>query len=756
MRYRFTLNSAELGAFILTKSPRGFDKMEIVVKRGPEYHGFFYEQITKLEFFCNGAGKEYIDEFRETYGIDGIINIAIEVACGGGVREDSLDYSLDYSDDYGSEAYGGVEWEEFYTGILDLKTWETLEGVTKVDIIQSDFFQKVRNRLDTKVDLFGLESLDGTALSAFTYGPYDLNLHSKALLLQGRLTMFEPSVTPLMYLPATLDTMYVTLPFDYIEYDELSGLLHSSATITSNAASLSPDPVYTNNSGQTETVELTYDFVGTLTDIIAWDRFYTLQLVYRIGPSFTGYTTIATLADYGSKNIISSVAMTQAVNEQGTISVNVPNGNSLYLSFVLANYDNDPSSPKNAFITLDFTTCQLDFKNVSTTPATTGQAFAKFEAGAQIARTITDQLDSFRSNYFGRLNSEPYAYDVNGCGAFGAFLNGFMVRGFPVTGDNARTIRLSMNDYFKGLSAIENLGLGVEEVGGVYYVVVEPREYFYDVSATILTLSNVPDIKRYELPEYYYNRVKVGYNKWETEFINGLDEINSQRQYDTKIKAVDNELTLISELVASGYRLEAARRNQYSDSFTEDSEYDEDNFYVALNRTVDGSNIPTSLDVCEKDENFDQVNNILSPETSYNLRLSPARNYLRHNNIVNAGLTKYAGREVKFTSGEGNYKVESELTNDVCPGRWNNEPFSENQDVQWDHVNNSDKDPIWLPEGADCKWPISRTQHNLIMANPKGVIELSDSAIGHVKYFILEYKFKPDAMSEFKLLRAYE
>lgn len=756
MRYRFTLNSAEMGAFILTKSPIGFDKMEILVRRGTEYHGFFYEQNVKLDFYCNGAGREYIDEFRELYGIDGVINITIEIACGGNAEVDAPDYSIDYSDDYGSEVPGDIEFEEFYTGILDLKTWESIDGITKVDIIQSDFFQKVRNRLDTKVDLLGLESLDGTALTPFTYGPYELNLHSKALLLQGRLTLFEPSVTNLMYLPGSpSDTMFVTFPFDYIEYDELAGLLSGGAAVTSTEAGLTPEPIFTNTSGQTETIEITYDFIGSITDIIAWDRSYNLSITYRYGADFNSASS-AFIIDYGNKSILSSVVMTQLVNEQGVLSLSIPNGHSVFFQFVLSNYDNNSASPQTTSITLDFSTCKIDFKNVSTTPATVGQAFAKFETGAQISRVITDQLDSFRSSYFGRLNSEPFAYDENGCGAFGAFLNGFMVRGFPIAGDNARTIRMSMNDYFKGLSAIENLGLGVEKIDGIYYVVIEPREYFYDINTTILTLNNVPDIRRYELPEYYYSRVKVGYNKWETEFINGLDEINSVRYYDTKIKSVDSELTLISELVASGYVLESARRNQYVDSFTEDSEHDEDNFYVSLNRTVNGSDVPTSLDVCEKDENFAQVNNILSPETSYNLRLSPARNYLRHNNIINSGLTKYPAREVKFTSGEGNYKVESELTADTCPGRWNNEPFSEGQNVQWDHANNSDKDPLYYPEGADAKWPISHTQHKLIMANPKGVIELSDSDTDHIKYFILDYKFMPDGLSEFKLLRAFE
>ena len=47
----------------------------------------------------------------------------------------------------------------------------------------------------------------------------------------------------------------------------------------------------------------------------------------------------------------------------------------------------------------------------SLAPATVSKAFAIFETGAQIARVITDQTDSFRSSIFGRTNSKPYSYD---------------------------------------------------------------------------------------------------------------------------------------------------------------------------------------------------------------------------------------------------------------------------------------------------------------------------------------------------------
>ena len=303
-----------------------------------------------------------------------------------------------------------------------------------------------------------------------------------------------------------------------------------------------------------------------------------------------------------------------------------------------------------------------------------------------------------------------------------------MVRGFPTTGDNARSIRMSMNDFFNGLNPIWNLGMGIEKDGDNYYLVVDGKDYFYDVDTVMLQLNNVPNLKRSVAPEYHCNRVNIGYNKWETEFSNGLDQVNSKRQFDTLNSFIDNPLELISELDASGYRLELTRRKQYPDSFTEDSSFDEDNFIVCLNRS-ESLGVPTMLDVAEKDENFDSVGNIISSKyaTTYNLRITPERNYVRWSNVINAGLTKYPGREVKFTSGEGNYKITSKFTDDDCLGSWNNQTLEAGQNLQWDDVNNLDQNPIWIPEILTFQFPVTWTQYKIIVANPKGVFEVSKS-----------------------------
>jgi hypothetical protein len=759
MIFRVTLINPTLGSLILTKEPKGLSDIAPTIKRG-ENHGLTTEIDVKLEFFCGGAGKEFIDQVQEEQGVDAEILITIEAFCGCIPGQDAPDYSEDYSDDYGSIIGGSCEedFEDFYLGQLELKTWTTDDVFTKVNIKPRGILETVKNRLDTKVDFFASETLDGTSIDNWIFGAdHQITMHSKEIVFKSNVIMDTgdyAEVPNLFMSTGVTDNLFAEFPLELSDYDEI-GVNVMTSDFLSYDGSGTPDAIYTNDGDESVDITVTYNFVGTIEELSPLIRGFQLLIRYKVDNTFygTGSTTLQSYTPF--IDIVGGVQYTENINISGSFGITVTSGKSFYLFAEFNSYDTGGIFNPSPLITFNFSTAEVILEQASTTEETTSKAFAVFEAGAHIARMITDQNDSFRSNYFGRTNSEPFAYDENGCGAFTAITNGFMVRGYPIDPNdtNSRTIRMSMNDYFRGLNAIWNLGLGIEKDGDDYFIVVDTKDYFYDVATTILTLNNVPNLKRSEAPEYYYNRINAGYELWETEFTAGLDEFNSKRQFDTGIKSIDNTLEIISPLVASGYRIERARRNRFTDAFSEDSEDDEDNYIICLNRDLYAGE--PVLGAAEKDENFNDVQNINSRETAYNLRISPMRNIIRHSNLINSGLTKYAGREIKFTSGEGNYKMTSEFDSDNCPGNWNNNSIGENENFAWDDADNTDSTPIWLPEILEFQYPLTLTQFKAIEANPKGVINVSDSDTGHIKGFILELKYKPSELTEFKLLRAY-
>lgn len=822
MRFRITLENPTLGTLVLTKMPKGIDSIYPTILRSPN-HGLTIETDVKLEFYCKGAGKEFIDEVQETQGIDAQILITIEAFCGCEPATEAPDYSIDYSDDYGSMVGGDCDegFEDFYLGELELYTWETKDGLTKVNIKPRGILETVKNRLDTKIDLQALESLDGDVFEDEFNTPYDLTLHGKTIIQTAELQYVENPDTiiiggdvgvipagweqvgediesldvPFLFADPAKETQHsysqTAIPGEIIlnevdTFSEEANTIARNDVFPANDIQIQSTTVYTisNSGSDVYNIDIQFRFAHVMylkvTNLLidAGDKIficdYTVDCylsigntVYQLGGTYSNLidTTFnpETEGDYAWQII----PFEEFSFDTSLLGVSINDGDEvkLYVKIGTSNSIERPATPlssysidvyESTFIHSDFGYGEKSFFNItqtSTVPETTSKAFPIFETGAQIARCITGSNDSFRSNIFGRVNSEPYAYEENGCGSFNAITNGFMVRGYPLT---ERTVRMSMNDYFKGLNPIWNLGLGIEKENDNYYIVVDSKEYFYDVDTVLMTINNIPHLLRYESPEHYYNIILAGYDKWQIELTNGLDEPNSKREYYTGIKSVDNKLDLVSSLVASAYRLEVTRRNRYKDTLTTDSEYDEDNYIIALNRSVDESDIPTDLDVAEKNENFAEVTDLLSPETSYNLRLTPVNNILRWGNVINSGLTKYTEREIKFTSGEGNYKMTSQFDADTCPGNWNNESLSQSQNIQWDDVNNTFSDPIWIPEIIEFDYPVKFSEFKTIEANPKGVFNVSESETGHIKGFILEFKYVPNGVSHFKLLRAFE
>jgi hypothetical protein len=101
-------------------------------------------------------------------------------------------------------------------------------------------------------------------------------------------------------------------------------------------------------------------------------------------------------------------------------------------------------------------------------------------------------------------------------------------------------------------------------------------------SNTVLTI-NSPSRKTREVDtDNIFSRIKIGYKKYtDIEDTNGLDAFHTVREYSTRIKAVENELELLSKFVADPYALEYTRRKAL-DKDTNDWKYDDEIFIICL------------------------------------------------------------------------------------------------------------------------------------------------------------------------------
>jgi hypothetical protein len=805
MNLRYTLNNDIEGEHITAYSPKGWEDMELVLKRHEKYDGIFKDYTVKVDFFC-GAGKEYIDNIYDTQGIEGEVTILIEIDC-----DDSGDY------------------DTIYEGIVMMRTYEKTSAApeyTRVNLMQDGIIQSVLSRLETKVDLAGLETLDGTALTAFDFGPYVITLHSKMIKKISELSFSEDSITDVINLIPTpegwvrhgvdadnVDILYhiseatrtlehsfsQSIIPDLYSLNEVNlytgdlSTLTRSITYPGDNAQIQSESMYIVANSLPESFTISGKFIAGVQVDFDWitgnageysvAAAITPRLYLQVGDSITLLDT---------KPLISGSALIDSIGGPVTATVSPIPFTELSFEFnetitgvededvirVYLKFDSTRLAERPGtigwsynvdmflyvFIKKEFSEEESSFIKItedSLTAASTANAFAIFETGAQIARVITDQADSFRSSLFGRTNSQPYSYDSNGCGSFMAFVDGLQGRGFPLA-DNPVT--MSMKDYFEGLHPIQNIGLGIMQENGNHYILIEQKEFFYR-QETILTLNNIVNLNTKVDEKAFYNLVNIGYSEWEKEGTNGLDEYNSKRQFALKNKMIGNKLDLISPFVGSPYAFEETRRKQYTDFPTEDTNYDKSIFPICLNRTVDEAGIPTNLTEAEKDENFSNVENTLSPETSYNLRISPARNFRNFFNTISTSVSKSNAtlKDIKFTYGEGNPKMISTLADSCDPG--NQSEIDEGGNIELLIPNASDYyKPLITGEKDTFDAPFSKSQYDLLnVIDENGVpniykqIDYSTTTENHISGYIDEIRWLPvRGKASFKMARAYD
>jgi hypothetical protein len=727
MILRYTLNNETEGEHICTYSPKGWEDTELVLKRHDKYDGVFKDYTVKVEFFC-GAGKEYIDNIYDTQGIEAEVTVLIEIDCNE----------------------SGV-YTTLYEGKIIMKTYEKVSAApeyTRVNLEQDGITQTVLNRLETKINLSSEETLDGTTVDPLDYLNYDLTMHSKALSLGAEFEVLTPTDTSSGFNNG--DDVLVDIPLTFTVSE-----IADTETVVNNYYTAGTIPHIFENNEELTSLTISYRMKGSLT-LNATDPtakyeiedFWLVRgypglspIVYQTNSAgqFTGDYTIE--FDFEDEETIASPAEGDLLR--------------FYLFIQTAPPDDPDIDPLDNFpftltLTMDEGATYVNINAESIEDDTTANAGLIFETGADIARKITNQIDAFRSNYFGRIGSQPYSYAANGCGAFTAITNGFQIRGFP---EADKPITISMKEYFDGLNAIHCLGLGIKEESGETFIEIEPKDYFYR-EETILTLSNIVNLKTRLDEKYFFNRIAIGYKSWRKEGRNGLDEFCTKYNYSLLLKSISNELNAVSEFIAGPQTIERQRRQQFINTSTTDEEYDNNLFIICLNRDGD-------LTLAERDENFDNIDDVNSPETIYNVRIKPARNLRNWLKILGTSVIKSNDtlKTVKFSSAEGNYKIQSEGTEICDPG--NQDLIVSNDDIEL--MVPGSFNPLFTGEIDEFDAPFSFQDYQTLkeidvdgVPNYYKKIEYSTTDEDYLEGFLDDLRYKPvKGVATFKMRRAY-
>jgi hypothetical protein len=705
-QFRATLDNTAEGE--LTIQVGGWDNAIMKIERNREYHSLveFYDQ--PLIFWSPDGGYDYVKTVEASQGVDATIDITIEI-----------------SEDFGDT------WETVFIGVLALETIKEIDFYKlECGVKRNDFWSKFINRKSTPVSITTGLSLDGDAVSSAN--TIDINLTCQKLRkTYSRRNIYLQDVEEKSsgtYVPGATTVHYLIPTMSVNNIDEIDERFNYDTHITDTSPTDDLKYVFKVEDPGDISIEIEKWFHITFSDSTTVDlRWYVqfrksgvLGSAQQIGIAYTG---------------ISNLGLFSNDNSLDTFSETLDIGDEIYIYGVLEftnpatipddiEFFSDYENPANLGTTIGF---QVDiFYDTEYQDTDTEGVF--IGAGAQaILRKIISDNNTYTSTYFG-----------SGCGQYFSIMKGLHLRGYSMS---EKSFFMSFDDWWNGADPIFCLGLGYNNDQD--RIEIEDREYFYDSSSNSVNLSFVNDIERGYENDFIFRKIEIGYQKWESENIAGIDDPQTKHTYSTRMQKMGKDETRYSKFVAASLAIEATRRQQSEKS--KDYKLDNDTFIISLNPTP----ITSGYYKPELDENYSNVGALLNADTRYNLRLSPARNFLRWRPYFNGCLQSYTSDVYRFVSGEGNYSMSTNLSEATCDGAIETGNVNENGNI------NVTTDYLFTPEVYEFTHPLTWSEYKTIRTNRRKSIGVSRTGSGHEAFFILQLDYEiTKARAKFKVLKA--
>lgn len=205
-------------------------------------------------------------------------------------------------------------------------------------------------------------------------------------------------------------------------------------------------------------------------------------------------------------------------------------------------------------------------------------------------------------------------------------------------------IQTSFRDYFDTFNGIDSAGFGLDNS----IAVIETLPYFYRNSRIVPNALTAKSCSMTVAIEYVGNRVLIGYEDGNTDDKDGQFEYNSGQEYQNGITRIKNDLDWRSKYQAAQYKIEKLR----VDFVKKTNDTSSDNEVYMLDCYFDGTNYRPILGSSYR--SVAGMPNNDAGQGSYNLRLTPKNNLLRHGTYLRSIHDKLDNRYIEFASAEKN------------------------------------------------------------------------------------------------------
>lgn len=676
-RVRYKLQHNDYGSLVITE-PIGWREDEKEYARNKEHHGVFAKFSNSLKFIDDGA--TYIQNVYNIYGINAEIKL---------VRDERHPHT--------------DVWTRSYDGFLDLSTYQVEKGEISVKFNSGGLEQLLKTRQSEKVEIERATTMDGDYMMALD--TKKVALDGRRIFLRTKLEITENSTN--REANASIEsnagntrhqTVGIPLTANPNSHQDIVRTVTPGINGTESTGDLGMMFMFDLSRSRVFDFKLNLSFNAFVQqyEYVNWGLYHVCLTIYKNGFDFDLKERIALyeLEDnhpwFGADRDSTMTPFTWPIQAsyQNTSFTLLPGESVALECFLKADFHTDNNAGIRVFaqnILADFT-----IEENSNFPSTRSKMILAHELGDRLTKIITNKPNAFYSEVLGRTD---IGYQQNGDAGWTGFAHGMWIRGFdklpipqegpPKIENKYKAFSTSFKDYMQSLTAIWNLGMGIERVGYNERIRIEPLSYFYNRNVMIKLPNQVKKVKRSIAKEHYCSSVEIGYEKGgEYEEAMGLDEYNARSNFITVINKLKQAFTAVSKYRADMYGMEFARRKQKQNFPSEDTSYDQDIWALDL-KLMFGDNYKLRP---WQDDFSQEPTGVYSPETATNLRFSPVNMLFRHGWVIAAGLTKYATDYVRYGSSTANSNLKTKL--DGRPA------YAENDDI----INSELPKPRFVPE----------------------------------------------------------
>lgn len=713
-RTKYILTSEEFGD-LNTIEPIGWNEDEKELKRSDDLFGVFTNLSNNLKFV--GDAYNYISSIYDLAGIEADIILTKYERNG-------------YTD----------EWEVSYRGYLDLTTYTLEDNKLSVKFNESGFYKKIQNRKSVQFEMQRIDTADGDALPDMRVDRIALPLRKIQLVnsaVKGDKrtndTELLNSVKSIYFTPTTKDMIASSPSFSTVD----------NITVRESYGFDASNAFYINAKG---TIKARFSFTmrgWVAQSNLSWSQgqrvTMELQLIKFL--NVTNYTQQEVLYTFETWDTTTDRNYWLDFTLPET-QITLTNGQGLALAIKTTKLSGADSNTFYSTTFEKYDMLWIEDSEFIESPYANYKILLPFETAERLIAIMTGRLGALHSTFLGRTDID---YEQDGKGALCGITSGFWVRGFETIGvDKTYHLTTSFDDFMKSFIAVYNIGMGLEYSRGSERVVIEELEYFFGQEISIVIPEQVSKVKRNIADKLHFASLEFGYDfDGNYEEATGLDEYNIKNTYTTCITKTDNKYDKISKYRADSYGIEFARRKPATKFGTEDTRYDKDNFLVDMKRSL--------TEVFETrlwDDDLKVLpTGVYSPETAYNLKLSPMNNLIRHSWYLKAGLEKYLDKFIRYSSTDGNSSLVTE-PNELSF------VLQENGTIQNNLLARSLINPIWI----EFEYPLDRDLAMQVFGKTNGkqnyyglvqfINEKNEIEFGYL------WDLKPNKEGKWKLLKA--